>query len=204
LFKYIILLFLLSCTNKIVSDKETKATVVLFNSVKQANCSGVSVLNSSGNTILLTASHCIKKSIGDTILYSFKDEKTLYKSRIESFDILHDRATLIPNRNEAPSPLNYKSLCERCTLDRLNVHVISGLNNWEKHYGYITGKTISNGARFWEDNITIIPGWSGSPVINDQGEVVGIITSCIGSSYIDENEMINSCEPGTSYFIGLP
>ena len=101
---------------------------------------------------------------------------------------------------DPPAPLALRSLCDRCSLDGARVHAVSALYE-QTHSGEITGRTFAGvGAWYWETSMTIIPGWSGSPVLNESGQVVGIMSKCNGTTLNAGDKVKRSCVPGWSLF----
>lgn len=208
-------------------ERELDATVVLLNAdTNQPNCSAVSILDSHMFVVLVTAAHCVQSkvdifdpspsaakwaNVGDSIYYITKENwsdpsSIVFESKIQSIDEPRDRVVLSVFQNEAPVPLKGITGCDRCLYENYPVHTISSIFGWVNHKGVVTGKTYSGaGSSFFESSITIDFGFSGSPVINESGEVMGIITRCDPLEIkVDYGTVYKKCKKGWSLFTSLP
>lgn len=195
--------------------REARATVLILSAdTGQACCSGVSVLDARGHVVLLTASHCVTHKtdpddvspdaertaeIGDVL--GWRSGMRVARAVLREYDPVRDRATLEPDELAAPLPLAARKLCERCTLDGERVHAVSALYD-QTSAGSIIGKVYAGeGAHWWESSMSVVPGWSGSPVLDDSGRVVGIVTKCNGLTLPAGARLRKTCVPGWSLFV---
>lgn len=202
-------------------EREANATVVILDPNNYGgHCSGVSV-NDRGVTRILTAAHCVTHldnpydispwpikvaNLGDTIFFVPRDgtvkRQVACVGSIAMFDPDRDLAWVdADDPSDLPSPLPVKPFCERCQLTDETVHAVSGLYAYTTHYGYVIGQTFESNARFWASTLDIQYGWSGSPVLNDSGYVVGVISKCTPDIGPDGEKQ---CKPGWSLFAGAP
>jgi hypothetical protein len=215
-------LLVIACTPKppieraprLATPHEAAATVVLLSANRDRHpcCSAVAVLDAQGLVMLDTAAHCVVHkinqddpapdadqwaNIGDSIWYRTQDGYYPQRATIAKYDAVRDRATLEPVDGDAPPPLAL-----RRAKSGSRVHAVSGLYGYEVHDGRVQGKTFAGapGVWFWESDVSIVPGWSGSPVLNEAGEVVGIISKCNGVSVNAGDRILHSCLPGWSIF----
>jgi len=206
-------------------EREAMASVMLLNTDGEhsPSCGGVAIKR-SGLTVLATAAHCVRHKIdpfdpapnaereaklGDTIMYSTKGWSPFVprlnrKSTIVDLDEVHDRAILYPVQDEAPAPLDVAELCDRCTTQPVQVHAIAPVFGWAQHEGVITGRTYAGGSNwFYESSVSINFGWSGSPVINSDGRVVGITIACNSVEVLDGDHAVKTCLPDWSVFTSI-
>ena len=202
---------------KTAAEHELDAAVVILDPVtREPHCSGASI-RVDDKLVIVTAAHCVTRRanpfdvspnpekvahVGDYAFFIPRDQWTPFadqdcEAKIAEFDPVHDRATLMPvDQADVPQPLPVARLCERCTIDDYPIHYVSALYGWEKHSGTVTGRAKDGQAEFWESSTSIIFGWSGSPVINSDGQMVGIVSRCHGKDYPGGRQ----CEPGYSLF----
>jgi hypothetical protein len=222
------LLLLFGCTSKPpiehepvkTSAREAASVVVLLSANRDRHpcCSAASVLDLHGRVVLVTAAHCVLHKInqddpapdadtwahvGDRVFYVPGGSSAL-EATVSWFDAPRDRAILKPVDGEAPPPLPLRKLCDRCQLDGAPVHAVSALFE-QTRSGTITGKSWAGfGSRFWESDMSIIPGWSGSPVLDEAGEVVGIVAKCNGTTINAGDQIQRTCTPHWAIFTDVP
>jgi hypothetical protein len=64
----------------------------------------------------------------------------------------------------------------------------------------VTGAvTHRNHIGYLETNLTVVPGWSGSPVVGLDGALVGIVTACMGSEIWAGLTKKKTCVPGFAF-----
>lgn len=204
---------------------ERESTVVLLNQDSLTpSCSAVSIYDYDGSAVLATAAHCLLRKVdaldpspsaekeaheGDRALYVTRNDwyytgSDAYRATIKRIDFVRDRAVLSVNQFEVPPPLPRAEPCDRCLFENYNVHSVGAVYEWARHSGVITGKTYAGyGSSFVESSISINYGWSGSPVFNDNGEVMGLIIRC-DPDVQDETHKTRPCKPGWSLFTSLP
>jgi trypsin-like peptidase len=202
---------------------ERDATVVILQpDVLQPNCSAVSVYDYDGSAVLATAAHCLpskvdkldpspdaikEANVGDRILYVTRNDwyytgSDAMRATIKRIDPIRDRAVLSVNQFEVPIPLLKGSPCDGCPTKDYAVHSISSLSGWERRDGFISRMSFSGiGSYFMESSISIEFGWSGSPVVNEKGEVIGLMIQC--SPMYDANS-VRKCAPGWSLLTSVP
>ena len=59
------------------------------------------------------------------------------------------------------------------------------------------------GAEFLVTDLSIAPGWSGSPVVGSDGQVVGVVTACLGSVRWAGLVRHKACRPGLAFVAPL-
>jgi hypothetical protein len=202
---------------------ERDATVVLLEpDVLQPNCSAFAIYDYDGSVVLATAAHCLlskvdkldpsptairEASVGDRILYVTRNDwyytgSDAMRATIKRVDHVRDWAVLSVSQFEVPQPLFKASTCDECLGDRHPVHSVSALNNWERRDGFISRQSFSGiGSYFFESTISIEFGWSGSPVINERGEVIGLMVQC---SPRTDTDSVRKCKPGWSLLTSVP
>jgi len=200
-------------------DREVAATVVILDpNSGYPRCSAVSIYGQDGTAVLATAAHCVTKNvdefdvspepvrsadIGDEIRYVVRDDwyhtaSASYLAKVQSIDLGRDRATLKVNQYEVPQPLLKVDMSSVLIPSPVHVHALSAFFGWQRRDGDILKSEFSGvGSFFLESSMTIDFGWSGSPVIMDTGEVLGIVLRCADK---DKNKV---CDPGWSLFTTL-
>jgi trypsin-like peptidase len=216
-----------ACVQVAREEREMDATVVLLDSdTDEPHCSAVTVVGGDGSVVLVTAAHCVQRkvdafdpspsadktaNIGDTILYITREDwygtgQKYKESTIKSIDMPRDRAVLGVFQNEAPVPVPSIRQCERCEFDGYPVYAVSGLFGWDRHDGVVNRKMFSGpNANFFESTMTVELGWSGSPVFNERGEAMGVVTRC--NTYtieLDNGHEYKKCKRGWSLFTSIP
>lgn len=206
----------------IASEHEANATVELLsaNWDRHPDCSAAAIIDASGESVLVTAAHCVTHRInqddrdpdatvvahiGDQIWFVTRGQfVSPRRSVLTAFDPVLDRATLVPLET-SPEPLQRRSLCDRCLLDRFPVHSLSAFAGWARSDGEIVGETYAGpGSHYYLSTMTIQPGWSGSPVFDDNGFVVGIVIQCQGEALEAGERISKNCRPNFSVFTDVP
>jgi hypothetical protein len=202
--------------NNSVQDREMNATVVLLDAITlEPHCSATSVVL-GGSHVLTTAAHCVTHkfnefdpspfaektaSLGDVIYFVPRSRPNArLESRLSSYDGFHDRAILTPaDPNDLPEPMLVSDLCEHCAVSGYAVHYIGAMYGWARHDGDVNGRVIDRGAMFWQATTDIRFGWSGSPAINSDGRMVGIVSRCQTKEYPTGTD----CVDGYSLFVDV-
>jgi hypothetical protein len=197
------------------SKQELESTVVILSKDDgHPCCSGVSVLDPIGLIVVLTAAHCVEHKadpndqdpearrvaeLRDSIWFFAHGAGQAQVATLIEYDALHDRAVLAPDENP-PSPLAARKLCASCALTGMPVHSYSALYQ-ETHAGRVLGQIWAGlGSEYWESDLSIEPGWSGSPVFDSSGAVVGLVSKCSGQSVPAGDHMARTCRPRWSLF----
>lgn len=202
---------------KASGEFDLESTVIILDPITMdPHCSGFSI-TFNGEPALVTAAHCVSRPqndfdlspyakrsarIGDSVFFITRSEwngisNSQSEARVTFFDAAHDRAVILPiEANDTPAPIPVANLCNACDLEHYGIQYISALYGWDRHYGNITGQVVDNGTKFWSSDTSILLGWSGSPVINSDGQAVGIVSKCEGKDYPTGHQ----CRPGWSLF----
>lgn len=209
------------------SEREALASVILLSSdgAHLPSCGGVSISGKNGLTVLATAAHCVRHKIdpfdpapnaekeshiGDTILYVTRNQwrytaDDANVARIFTIDEPRDRATLLPKQGEAPFPLPTMQLCDDCSMSAFKVHSVAPVYGWARHDGMATGRTYAGESDWYYESTTDIDyGWSGSPVLDDQGFVIGMMVMCAAIQVRNDDHMVSKCKPRWSVFTSVP
>jgi len=148
--------------------------------------------------------------VGDGILYVTRNDwfytgSDAMRAKIKTLDLVRDRAMLSVNQFEVPMPLMKAKYCYPCTFDGDQVHSVSAVYNWDRHKGTILNDMYSGiDSRFFESDLTIDYGWSGSPVFTENGEVLGLVIRCNPSIVQVNDRMVRKCVPGWSLITSIP
>ena len=155
---------------------------------------------------LVTAAHCVH---GKRIGYVTRDlwnrtARGQLVANVAHIDREHDWAILTPPTLNGLAPLSVGQV-----VVGESVFTIAAKGDWVPSGGlvvtsFFAGETNGVDKLRWESTITVAPGWSGSPVINARGEVVGIVVSCTGTALDSGERVVKKCRPGLSMFVELP
>lgn len=127
---------------------------------------------------LLTNAHVVKKA--KNIMIHQGHERLL--AELISLDIANDIAILKVNKTVKPLPILDNELAKVGSDVSVIGYPMIGIQGNEKKatFGYVNSLSgLQGDKRFYQISAPIQPGNSGSPLINDDGEVVGIVTSTI-------------------------
>ncbi len=199
--------------------KANAAVVILDPNTSSPRCGGVSVYDHDGTAVLVTAAHCVTRKknvfdpsptterwarVGDEISYVtrnewYASESGSFGAVIKELDTSRDWSVLSINPYEVPRPLVAVNLSNRILVLGEHVHVIAPVFDWIRHDGEIVHTAFSGmDSYFVEMSTSIEFGYSGSPVIMDSGEVLGIVIQC---SVPDD---VRKCVPGWSIATTVP
>lgn len=162
--------------------------------------------------LALTAGHCVRWIAGTHVVWRPKapvavphEALTIAADRERDLAWLHSEDSFpafVPVRRgvsgetvRAVSPV-YDWATVRGTLGRETF--LGG----EPDGGTCDGLTC-RGVLYWETNLTIKPGWSGSPVFGEDGAVIGVVSSCQGFAQWKGLRLEKSCKPGFALVAGL-
>ena len=209
-----------------VLEKEADSVVVILDPDSGApHCSGFSVKDYDGIAVLVTAAHCVTRKIDpfdpspnaarsvktdDEVVYVTRSMWELTASQrrsalVTDVDLARDWAVLEGKPFEVPMPLERATPCYDCRYNRESVHAISSVYDWTRHEGNILRVTYSGiGSNFYESDLDIDFGWSGSPVINAEGKVMGIVIQCHDEDVEGIDHPYKVCKPGWSMVTSLP
>ncbi len=182
------MLFVLSCAQPVFVDK-TKlspaitgdSVVALVESYVQNDGSGIPVAVKSretcsgfgatdGNAIfLVTAKHCLDLKPGDKFRYEYTNGIGTEIAEVASFD--GDVLFAIVNDKKL-RPFEIDRTYEPRYLD---LAISVSVPFQAVSYGRVV---TSLGSNFYDTDQTIARGWSGSPVVNEDGNVWGVVSMC--------------------------
>lgn len=201
------------------AEKANAAVLILDPDTGNQRCGGVAVYGNDGVAVLMTAAHCVTHkddpfdpapnaergaSVGDRIRYVTRDSwyssaSGAFTAQLKELDQVRDRAVLSVNPNEVPTPLMKANLLVFSPEVGAHIHSIAPVFSWDRHDGMIEWFQYSGiGSYYIGSSVSINFGWSGSPVILDNGEVLGLEIKC----YTEDSE--RKCIPGSSIITTLP
>lgn len=165
-----------------------------------------------GPRTLLTAGHCVRWQAGTAVRWEPRDiVRTLETARAVSADRERDLAWLETDATLSPV------FRTRRGLEGEHVTAVSPVYDWSQSSGYLTRETYlggepdggscdgssCRGVTYWETTLTIKPGWSGSPVLGDDGAAIGVVSSCQGFARWVGLRLEKTCKPGFALVAGL-
>ena len=198
------------------ADAEADAIVVLLSADndRHPDCNAVAI----GPHELATAAHCVTHridqedetpdaprtaEIGDPVWYVTRamwggTGSGAERARVSYYDRVRDVALLetegVPGPPRRVAELGVEAVYAR-----------SALYEWERHNGQVAGRTfMGRSSYYWETTIDIIPGWSGSPVFNASGAVVGLVSACAGATINAGTHQFKTCLPKFALVVDLP
>jgi S1-C subfamily serine protease len=157
-----------------------KVTVVLYGPNKSPRCGGVLVSNFG---LILTAAHCVlnEEAIADP--FNFVEvQNEIYRATMVKLSRKHDLA-LLEITDKYCKVTDYVSIAKRLPEEEDLISILSGFGARTKYiwsFGQI-GKADHNASSgehtFLTTGADVWYGSSGSPVFNEEGELIGIISS---------------------------
>lgn len=178
--------------------------------VSLGNCGAVAL----GPHMALTAGHCVDWQVGAKVLW---EPLATVRVRAEAVTVAVDRErdlawlasdALLPN---APRM--------RVGIEGEAIRAVAPVFGWRVSQGTLGRETSLGGqdagglcyedrcatvVRYWETNLTIAPGWSGSPVLADSdGALVGAVVACQGEVLWAGIKIVKRCRPGFALVAGL-
>lgn len=136
--------------------------------------------------VLLTAAHCTGDVESQVVLlpheYAERAPGGYLTGRVIARDVVRDLAAVIVAGG------HFVPVAVRAPEQDELVHVVAPRADWAAAYGAVW---IAGGP-FAETNLTIVRGYSGSPVFGADGAVVGLISSCHVSAGAAQ------CRPGNA------
>lgn len=136
-----------------------------------------------GRVQLATAAHCVPEGASEV---SYRQTLGVAKARVSYISEARDVAYLDP-MGETPQ-----------TIERAQVLLGSRVR------AFTSGGAVSDGRvtadyvlGFFETSTTIRRGWSGSPVVDDDGRAIGLVAKCQTGGGLD-------CAPGNAIVARLP
>lgn len=127
------------------------------------SCSGIIIKNTEKTSEILTAKHCTEKAISITVNGSYYATKIVEAGNI-------DVAYLTTNR-----PITFTTPIE---LNNQNANILSKIYTLgypANNERYSIGKILLKIGDSFYSNASVISGCSGSGVINDKGQLIGIL-----------------------------
>jgi S1-C subfamily serine protease len=133
--------------------------------------------------LLVTAAHCVADAeLGAPVRYIEPSGLGLGTAWLVSFDTADDRAVL------EPAPSNNLAALATAFPPRMGEPALSVSSYYSaRSEGHVVARL---GSGYFETSQTIIHGWSGSPALDADGRVWGIVSHCRQSDGAKE------CEPG--------
>ena len=159
-------------------------------------CSAVAVRDVSGRPVLATAAHCV--TAGEprsswrfaTWLQRTFTVSDSHTAQLLSVDSRGDIATLSAEWLPAPLPRGWPP------REGEPLHVVAAVYDWRISEGLALNSR--------EASFSVLPGFSGSPVIDARGAVVGLVAGCNGTKLEAGATTVTTCRPGWAAFTGLP
>lgn len=137
-----------------------------------------------GPQLFLTAGHCVDWEVdAEVAIVPLNIWQTTARGRILGRSVRASRADDLAWL-ELPETTDTTPIVRlRAGREGERVYAISPVYSWVRRDGTLL-RPAYQGARssiFWETDLTIAPGWSGSPVIATvDGALVGVVSSCQG------------------------
>ncbi len=133
-----------------------------------------------GATVLMTAAHCV---FARRMRYMPPNGVGLGMATLQHRDEAHDIAFMTPEDSAGLQPL------ELAAMPTVGERVRA----FSPMHGVSLGcVTASLGPWAFETDQTVVRGWSGSPEVDDEGRVVGLVVQC------DARESDGQCVPGNA------
>lgn len=170
---------------------ERSRTVVILDHLGGGGiCSGVVVQDHVGRAVVITAAHCVAKHVdptdeesprvaelGQAVWFVLGNEWLPRRGLLYSYDLQRDRC--IVEAADLPTPLHTRRLADTAwQVPGETFHAVSALYERVSR-GAVLGESYADaGSFFWDSTIDIKPGWSGSPVVDSRGAVVGLVIKC--------------------------
>lgn len=172
-------------------------------------CNAVAVREGPGaaGVKLLTAAHCLfSAGSGADVGYNTRDDITAFVhvggprlARVLRVDKAHDRAELSPVELGDAIELGRSALAVGASEPDGPVRTISGYYGWSSLSGAVVARVWGEGGSYYITDLDVKHGWSGSPVLDARGRVVGVVISC------DAHPVAvgDNCVPRSGNFAGL-
>lgn len=138
-------------------------------------CSGVAVRTPVG-VKLVTAGHCLYGArVGASVLYVTHDQWMHTSAdhrvaRVEYVDPVLDRAVL------AITAMSGLTIATPSLADP--IYSYGAIFDYRRLDGRVRTRISDGTSAYYEAQLDVTPGWSGSPVIDALGNVIGIVTAC--------------------------
>lgn len=173
-----------------------------------AHCSGFAA-NLAVGTRILTAGHCVAAyAIGERVPVVTRQRwdhtsQGVRWARLERVDGRGDVAVLAPE-DATMAELEALPVANRAPVHGELVRLQSG-RYWAESRGVVEGRYYADvggqaGER-WSCTASIEPGWSGSAVLDADGRVLGVVTSCQAVLTATDSVV---CRPGFAAFQAVP
>lgn len=180
-------LMLVDCTPRALHSSDDAVAVLLRDG--KPSCSAFAV----GKHEILTATHCVRgtaslavvpREMWDTTSDAFAPVEIASIDDFGDIALLHTDFTF-----ERP-------LKTRSPKEGEKVEAIGAVYKWARSYG----ETVNVAGNFSDSTLTIKHGWSGSPVIGQDGAALGVLVTCRGKEVNGKHE----CAPQNARFSILP
>lgn len=160
------------------------------------SCNAFAITRDS-NVYLATAEHCLNGyNVGDTVRFEAPSGWGHDFAKVTMKDQAHDRALLSVGKDAK----DLRPLVEaQPPGDGAHVTAVSAFYKATSS-GVLLGNLSTS---YYATTQTVVRGWSGSPELDAQGRVWGIVSGCHGDQ-IDRSEQGWECKPGYASVTALP
>jgi hypothetical protein len=146
--------------------------------------------------VLVTAAHCTDYGEVKELRYATDEQRRLFVNAFSNATLKRlDRARDLAWLDIAPDDPPLPSLTARSARTGEAAVAIGAAFGWHKSFGHV----LRQDSGFLETDISIAPGWSGSPVIAGDGELIGIVSACTGYAIHVGTHTLKFCAPGSSF-----
>ena len=169
------------------------ATSAIHISSPGHECGAVAI----GPHTALTAAHCVKWGAEKSTTWDVpggasKPITVISAARSNDLAVLY-------SADQFPS---YSTI--RRGLEGEPVTAVSPVYQYARGQGVLQSSTdLGPAALYWETDLTIVPGWSGSPVYGTDGKVIGVISSCSGVVMWVGSRPVATCSPKFAVVAGI-
>ncbi|MEN0062961.1 MAG: serine protease [Myxococcota bacterium] len=161
-------------------DPEAILDAVVVVQQGSGTCAGVLV----DETTVATAYHCVAGGFGARV--TTRTNRSV-RARVSAIDVAHDLALLTLRASMGPALAIATDAPQVGAVVHLLGHPYAasppgGFLEGTLRYTFATGTVAAVGTRSLQINGSVAPGFSGGPVVDEQGAIVGIVSRRIGDA----------------------